>query len=183
MSAAPRVLLDACVLYPPVLRGVLMNCAVAGLFVPLWSPRILAEWAHAAGRSGADSAALAAEAIGRLRAVFPEAEVVPAEATEAALDLPDPADAHVLAAALDGEADVLLTLNLRDFPRRVMAAHGLVAEAPDTLLMRLWLERPEVVAGAVAAAGVAGRAALKRAGLPRLGKALDSRVGGAQGEG
>lgn len=176
-GGAPKVLLDACVLYPPVLREIVVGCAAAGLLRPIWSPRILAEWAHAAGRGGAEQAARTAAAIAALRAAFPAAEVLPEAATEAALELPDPADRHVLAAALDGGADLLLTLNLRDFPRRALAPHGLRAEPPDTLLLGLWLAHPAPVAAAVRAAlgpDRALRAGLKRAGLPRLGRAMEA---------
>jgi hypothetical protein len=177
-AGSPRAVLDACVLYPPVLRDILVGCAEDGLFAPVWSSRILAEWAHAAARGGPESSARAAAEIARLGARFPEAEVLPAEATEAALHLPDPADAHVLAAALDGGAPVLVTLNLRDFPARTLAPLGITAVSPDDLLMRLWLTNPEPVARAVALArghSTAGlRSFLKRARLPRLGKALEA---------
>ena len=46
-----RAVLDACVLYPTVLRGLLQHCAAAGLYVPLWSGRILEEWRRAVVRS------------------------------------------------------------------------------------------------------------------------------------
>ena len=42
-----RAVLDACVLYPPVLRDLLLGCAEAGLYEPKWSERILEEWARA----------------------------------------------------------------------------------------------------------------------------------------
>ncbi|MBL3553988.1 PIN domain-containing protein, partial [Rhodovulum sulfidophilum] len=43
-----KVLLDACVLYPTVLREILLGVARRGGFTPLWSARILEEWARAA---------------------------------------------------------------------------------------------------------------------------------------
>ena len=177
-----RVLLDACVLFPAVLRDILLGCARAGLFSPCWSPRILAEWAHTAQRRGPDAGTAAVAAITALRAAFPDAETLPDAATETLLDLPDPADAHVLAAALAARADLLVTQNLRDFPARALAPHGLRAQSPDDFLMTLWLAEPETVATAVAAvqtetARHSGRPQplrplLKRAKLPRLGKAL-----------
>ena len=42
------------------LREILIAVADAGLYTPVWSPRILAEWRHAAARLGAYLAALAA---------------------------------------------------------------------------------------------------------------------------
>jgi predicted nucleic acid-binding protein len=183
-GAAPRALLDACVLYPSVLRDILTGCARAGLFAPLWSPRILAEWAHVAGRGGPAEAAAAAEAIARLRTACPAAEVLPDPEIEAALTLPDPADAHVLAAAVTGRADRLVTLNLRDFPARALAPFGITAQSPDEFLMALWLAHPGAVEASVDAALSEAqqrsaatpprprRSILKRSGLPRLAKAL-----------
>ena len=177
-----RVLIDACVLYPSVLREIVLGCAAAGLLRPFWSPRILAEWAHVAHRRGPAEAEVAASEIARLRSAWPGAEVLPEAEVEAALDLPDRADAHVLAAAIAADAAVLLTRNLRDFPARALAPHGLRAEAPDTLLMRLWLAAPTPVEAVVQAARQESarrsgrpqplRPLLKRAGLPRLGRAL-----------
>jgi hypothetical protein len=176
-----KAFLDACVLYPTVLREILLGCAGAGLFRPLWSPRVLEEWALAA-RKVPGGEALARGEIAVLRARFPGAEVAPGTATEARLWLPDPDDVHVLAAASDAGADVLVTFNLRDFPKRDVRAEGLRVENPDAVLMGLWLADAEAVGGVVervrsTAEALSGteqpvRSLLKRASLPRLGKAL-----------
>ena len=176
-----KAFLDACVLYPTVLREVLLGVARAGLYRPLWSPRVLEEWARAAAKLP-DGEAVARGEIAALRAAFPGAEVRPGAVTEARLWLPDPNDVHVLAAASDAGVDRLVTLNLRDFPRRDVMAEGLQAVSPDAFLMELWLEAPEPVARAAEAvraeaerlSGTAMpmRALMKRAKLPRLGKAL-----------
>ena len=61
-----------------------------------------------------------ASVLERTRAVmdgnFPDAVVTGYEAIAARLDLPDPGDRHVLAAAIREQADVIVTGNLRDFP-------------------------------------------------------------------
>ncbi len=57
--------------------------------------------------------------------------------------LPDPCDRHVVAAAICGEANIILTANLRDFPARALTPHGLVAEHPDSFLARLCRETPD----------------------------------------
>ncbi|RAP41409.1 PIN domain-containing protein [Rhodovulum viride] len=177
-----KVLLDACVLYPTVLREVVLKVAGQGLFTPLWSARILEEWARAARKIGPTGEAQARAEIALLRAAWPGAEVAPKAALEARLWLPDPNDVHVLAAAVAGGADAILTLNARDFPGHLLEAEGLVRAAPDGFLMDLWLADPGPVERAVAevhaaAERMAGepmalRALLKRARLPRLGKAL-----------
>ncbi len=176
-----KAFLDACVLYPTVLREILTGCAAAGLYGACWSPRVLEEWARAA-RKLPDGEAIARGEIASLRLRFPAAEVRPGAATERRMWLPDPDDVHVLAAASDAGVDVLVTLNLRDFPRGDLAAEGIELSNPDAFLMDLWLASPEGVAAVVedvrataerlSGEGQKMRPLLKRARLPRLGKAL-----------
>lgn len=173
--------LDACVLYPTVLRQILLGCAERGLFTPIWSERLLEEWGRAAARNGgpADAEIARAEAQDLTRR-FPAAGAEPGDT--AALWLPDPADIHVLATAIAAGADTIITQNLRDFPARELAPHGIGARAPDAVLMDLWLAASEPVERAVmqthaeaerlSGAALPLRALLKRARLPRLGKAL-----------
>lgn len=178
--ASGRVLLDACVLYPPVVRELLLAAAEAGLFAPRWSPRVLAEWRIAAARNhGLEGEDAAAAAIDRIERRFPGAAATPEADTEAALALPDAADAHVLAAAIAAGAETLLTFNLRDFPARRLAAHGIRPRHPDGFLWELLGAAPATMDRAIRlAASDAGaetadeiRRCLKRAGLPRLAKA------------
>lgn len=171
-----RVLLDTCILYPPVLRDFLIGLAGRGLFVPLWSDGVTAEWLHLVARRDPARLGEMTGRVARMAARWPASRVPPG--APESLDLPDPGDRHVLAAAIAGHADLILTDNRRDFPRRVLAAHRLRAVRADDFVMRLWLEAPQAVASEVAACwpGLAGRdrrRALRRAGLPRLGRALE----------
>jgi predicted nucleic acid-binding protein len=179
-----RVLIDACVLYPTVLREIVLGLAEKGEFTPLWSERLLEEWARAAARRGAGDEVVARGEIALLRARWPEAEVMASPATLARLWLPDADDIHVLAAAVDGSADLLLTLNTRDFPRRELDAEAILLRHPDDFLMDALTRSPAGVRGTVEAVHAEAerlsgeilplRALLKRARLPRLGKALAS---------
>lgn len=179
-----KVLLDACVLYPTVMREVLIGVATQGLYEPLWSQRILEEWARAAAKLGPGQEGLARGEIAALEARWPKASVTPRAGDEARLWLPDPADVHVLAAAVAGSADVLLTLNAQDFPRHTLKEEGLERETPDQFLRALWARHPakvETVARAVRAEAerLSGepwpiRKLMKKARLPRLGKALEA---------
>jgi len=49
-------------------------------------------------------------------------------------ELPDPNDAHVVAAALVARADVIVTNNTRDFPEPLMATLGMVVQSADEFL-------------------------------------------------
>lgn len=180
-----KVLIDACVLYPTVMREMVLGVARAGLFQPYWSDRILEEWARAAAKLGPGQEAVARGEVVTVKAAFPGASVpVPPEA-EQQFWLPDPADRHVLAAAVLGSCDAIMTMNAKDFPRNVLGEEGLLRVDPDTFLRGHWEAAPEAVAQ-VADAVLAEarrlsgedwtlRALMKKARLPRLGKALEGR--------
>ena len=52
-----------------------------------------------------------------------------------ALCLPDPDDRHVLAAAIVGRCDVIVTFNLKDFPASTIEAFGVETQDPDRFLL------------------------------------------------
>lgn len=178
-----KVMLDACVLYPTMLRELVIGWAEAGGFTPLWSPRILEEWRRAAARNGPQDAGIAGLEIESLTARFPEAMVSVTAATEAAVALPDPDDSHVLAAAVDADADELMTLNVRDFPTNALSAHGIIRRHPDEFLLEGLHADPGRMAALVETVMARARSfgidtsdrrkLLKRAKLPRFAKALD----------
>ena len=177
------VLIDACVLYPTVLRELALGAANKGLFQPLWSERILEEWQRAAARNGPQDAGIASLEIEAVTAIFPDASVTYSEETEERLKLPDENDRHVLAAAIDGGADELLTLNVKDFPTNILMAEGIMRRHPDEFLLELLNSHPnkmnlvleEVLSRAQSHEIDTSnrRALMKRAKLPRFGKALD----------
>lgn len=179
-----RALLDTCVLYPTVMREMLLKVAAQGLFAPLWSARILEEWARAAVKLGPEGEAQARSEIALLQANWPDALVPTKEGLEARLWLPDANDVHVLASAITGSADVIITVNVKDFPRHVLAEEGVSRADPDSLLVGFWQAEPQKVATAaeavlaeanrLSAEGWEMRPLLKKARLPRLAKALSS---------
>jgi predicted nucleic acid-binding protein len=177
-----KVLLDACVLYPTVMREVLLHVAAKGLFIPLWSDRILEEWARAARKIGPTGEAQARGEVALLKANWPKASIKPQPGLEARLYLPDENDIHVLAVAIAGNADELVTMNTSDFPKNTLREEGIERRDPDGFLWELASHYPDEVGGAVeqvrlTAERLSGapwemRALMKKARLPRLGKAL-----------
>src|SRR5262245_7754897 len=111
------VLYDACVLSPAPIRDVLIRVANTGIVRARWSERILDECFCSIVEQRAD---LAHDALDRTRRLMceavPDCLVTGFEHLEEGLDLPDPDDRHVLAAAIRGNAQAIVTLNLRDFP-------------------------------------------------------------------
>lgn len=181
MSDVSRVLIDANVLFPTILREIVTGVAASGAFTPLWSARILEEWARATRRLGPGAEEIARAEIALLRADWPGAEIATPEELTRTIVLPDPDDAHVLAAAIAGGAGTLLTSNRADFPNRILARHDVIPRDPDGYLAELDAEGigvgavvEEVRARTERISGhpVALRPLLRRAGLPRLAKRL-----------
>ncbi len=86
-----------------------------------------------------------------------------------ALELPDPDDQHVLAAAIVGRADLIVTKNLKDFPAHRLAPFGIEAQHPDVFVRNL-LEWH----GAAALAAVAEQRASLRCPPKSVGDFLDT---------
>ena len=177
-----RILIDTCVLYPTVMREVVLGCAAAGLCEVRWSDRILEEWARAARKIGPEGETLARGEIAAVSARFPDAVVGYAADQLRQFWLPDPDDIHVLAAAVVGSCDAIMTVNVKDFPRDVLGEYALLRVEPDRFLLDL-LETDRVRVVSVAEAVLAEarrlsgedwkmRALMKKARLPRFGKAV-----------
>jgi predicted nucleic acid-binding protein len=129
-------LLDSCVLVPNALCDTLLRLAEARFYRPLWSDRTLEEVHAAVLRIHPDLGA--ARIDNRLRAMttaFDDATVTTWEPVAAGLDLPDPDDRHVLAAAISGGAQALVTFNLKDFPDSAMSGTDVEARHPDEFLL------------------------------------------------
>jgi len=135
--ATYSALLDACVLYPQTLRDLLLSLAGAGLFHARWTEQINQEWVDK----------LLAKNPGRRLQVLRTLELVNQSVNDCLITgyehliesvvLPDPDDRHVVAAAVAGGVDVIVTLNLTDFPAGVLSPMGLEAQHPDEFLASL----------------------------------------------
>lgn len=172
----PAVFLDANVLYPGLVRRLILSAAQAGLLRPHWSPRVLDEWQIAiAGKQGPDAEMDVIAARQAMNRAFPDALVPMDPALEQDVHLPDRADEHVAAAAAG--CDILLTFNMRDFPKRRLRQLGYQVAHPDSFLWQLLSDQPKETEGAILSAlekaGVAPEdapKALKRGQLRRVGK-------------
>ena len=137
-------LLDANVLYAAGLRDILLRLANQYLYIPLWSARIHEEWIHNLLKNRPD---LPVEKLRRTQAEmdehFPAAVVTGYESLIKEISLPDSGDHHVLAAAAHGKADIIVTLNLQDFPSTQLARYALSARHPDTFIAGLFDAWPQ----------------------------------------
>jgi len=129
------VLYDACILYPAPLRDLLMYLALSDLYQAKWSARIHEEWIRNLLASRPD---LSPEKLERTRQLMDthvrDALVEGYEDLIESLELPDPDDRHVLAAAIKGKADFILTFNLKDFPETALSPYNIEAQHPDVFL-------------------------------------------------
>lgn len=143
-------MLDACVLYPAPLRDLRMHLAVAELFRPRWSDAVHDEWIRSVLRDRPD---LRHEQLKRTRALMNahvlDCVVTGFESLIAGLELPDPADRHVLAAAIVAGAESILTWNTKDFPQEALVPYRLTTRQPDEYLHSLLLARPQEFCNAV----------------------------------
>ena len=155
MAAIPA-LLDSCVLYPARLRDLLLSLAAAGLFRPIWSDSIHEEWMTNVLANRPDLTRAQLEATRRaMDLAFPAALVSDFEGLIPALNLPDPDDRHVLAAAVYARAELIITVNLNDFPKAALRSHSIVAAHPDSFVDCLFdLDEADAI-GAIA--GMRGR--------------------------
>ena len=141
---------DASVLYPAPLRDLLLRLARTGLFRAKWTDAILDECFEAIRRQRPD---LAPDRLARTRALMvqavPDCLVDGYQPLIDELELPDPDDRHVLAAAIQAGAEIIVTLNLRDFPDAVLEQYGIEAQSPDEFVLDLLSLSPAVVAAVV----------------------------------
>lgn len=132
--AGYRAVLDACVLVPVLKADVLLELGSTPLYEPLWSTEILKETLAAVKLiHGKDITAR----VDAMNEAFPDALITGMEKVRDGLTgLPDPGDAHVLAAAIVGRASVIVTDNVRDFPESLLGGYGLQAKSSE----EFWLD-------------------------------------------
>jgi len=117
-------LLDANVLYPAPMRDLMMWLAVDDVIRARWTEDIHREWIEALLRKEPNRSR---DALERTRDLMDrstrDALITGYHGLIDGLKLPDPDDRHVLAAAIVGRCDVIVTQNLKDFPRSVLAQY------------------------------------------------------------
>lgn len=128
--------LDACVLVPIAPCDTLLRFADAGAFRPLWSDGVEREAIRALCEIHPDiDPSRFHSRFRNMNEAFEDASVSGWEPLVDGLELPDPNDRHVLAAALRGRADVIVTENIKDFPAVLLEPFGIEAVRVDEFLM------------------------------------------------
>ena len=140
MIHSPRfvAVLDACVLYPAPIRDLLLHLAALDLYTPKWTDRIQEEWTRSLLINRPDLSRQQLQRIPEaMNSSFPDSSVEQYESLIAAVALPDPDDRHIVAAAIRCHADVIVTANLKDFPKECLSQFDVEAQHPDYFISNL----------------------------------------------
>jgi hypothetical protein len=112
-----------------------MEMAAMGLFRAKWTDAIHEEWISNLLINRPD---LSRQKLERTKELMNEAVadclVVGYESLSDKLELPDPGDRHILAAAIHCNADAIITFNLNDFPLEALAKYHIEPQHPDEFM-------------------------------------------------
>ncbi|GAB1542530.1 hypothetical protein NUACC21_52040 [Scytonema sp. NUACC21] len=115
-----------------------MRLAVTDLFRAKWTEQIHSEWIRNVLKNRPD---LTIESLIKIKDLMNknvrDCLVTGYENLITGLELPDPDDRHVLAAAIRCHASVIVTFNGRDFPSRYLAPYGIESQHPDDFILHL----------------------------------------------
>jgi predicted nucleic acid-binding protein len=143
------VLYDACVLHPAPLRDLLIRLARAGLVRARWTDAILDECFRSILRRRPELELSLKRTRALMVAAVADCLIDGYEDLIETLDLPDPNDRHVLAAAIRAGAETIVTANVADFPRDALSRHQVEAKHPDDFVVELVDTAPAAVLGIV----------------------------------
>jgi predicted nucleic acid-binding protein len=111
-----------------------MQLATANLFRAQWSEDIQEEWINALLREDRHTRAQLEGVKAMMNSALLDANVTDYAQHIPAITLPDPNDRHVVAAAIKGRADAIVTFNLKDFPAAALAPFNMEAIHPDDFI-------------------------------------------------
>lgn len=134
-SSRYTAVLDANVLYPTLVRDILMSLAVADLYHARWSATIQAEWTRNLSAQRPDIADRLPALADAMNAAVPDCMITGYESLIPSITLPDTDDRHVVAAAIVGHADAIVTFNLEDFPQSALEQFNIEVQHPDRFMM------------------------------------------------
>ena len=137
MAGAARYtsILDANVLYPALLRDILLTLAHADIYNARWTLTIERELTGALRKSFPDKESEITQIAQKMREAIPDCLVTGYESLIHSIELPDPDDRHVLAAAVVGHADAIVTLNTKDFPAQECSKFDIEIQSADAFLV------------------------------------------------
>jgi len=127
-----------------------MELAASGLFRAKWTDRIHDEWISNVLKHRADlTSAQLTRTRDLMNRAVPDCLVKNYEDLIDGLNLPDPDDRHVLAAAIAAASDAIVTFNLKDFPKDYLWSFNMEALHPDAFIhQQFGLDKASVLVAA-----------------------------------
>lgn len=152
MASQFTALYDANILYPSYLRDLMVELATTHTFRARWTTRIHDEWSR---NLLSNNPYLEKEKIERtislMNSAVDDCLVTDYEHLIEYYDLPDKDDRHVVAAAVKGNCDAIVTCNLKDFPPALMKQLNIEIKHPDDFIADLYeLHSMDVVQAVIA---------------------------------
>jgi predicted nucleic acid-binding protein len=130
------VIYDANTLYGNAQRDLLIRIARSGLVQAKWTDEIMDEMIGSLGKKRPD---IGEDKLVRLRELMngavADCMVTGYEPLTETLELPDPDDRHVLAAAIKSGAQVIVTTNMKHFPPAQLQLWNVEAKLPDDFVL------------------------------------------------
>ncbi|MEJ7830565.1 MAG: PIN domain-containing protein [Segetibacter sp.] len=137
-SSKFTAILDANVLYPAPIRDLLLHLANVELYIPKWTEIIQEEWISNLLLKRTD---LKRESLEKtkeaMNAAFPDSNITNFQEIIDSLSLPDKDDRHIVAAAIRSKADVIVTFNIKNFPKGYLKLYDIEAQHPDDFITNL----------------------------------------------
>lgn len=134
------VFFDASVLFKAAVTRFLLGAAQAAEYRAVWSERVVNEARD--NLTAASRLAALAALDQNLRLIRDPVVGAGSRRTESSLSFTHPGDRHVLAAAIDSRATILITDNLRHFDTGEAARHGISVVGPDRFATQLAERNP-----------------------------------------
>lgn len=137
VGVASIVVYDANVIYPGSLRDLLVRLARAGLVEARWTNQILKEMVDAIVRRQPNLRTKLERTCSLMNSAVEDALVIDYEYLIPDINLPDPNDRHVLAAAIHSNAQTIITNNLKDFPQDILDIYEVKAQSADDFILSI----------------------------------------------
>jgi len=163
--------LDACVLYPWATCDLLLRLAERNVYRVLWSRAVLDELRRTLLDVAGITPDQAAYRLDCMERAFPDAMVEGYEDIVSAMGVSE-GDRHVLAAAVVGRADVIVTDNIRHFPDAACDPYGIEVQSADVFLTHAMSLYPHIAAEAFLAQVAISRAETVASALAKMERRL-----------
>ncbi len=149
VSSRYTAILDACVLFSRLQRDVLLSLAHANLYTARWTHEIEREWTSALVARYPEASSVIPSLLAQMREAIPDCIIVDYEPFIEGIELPDKNDRHVVAAAIRGNADAIVSMNTKDFPLSVLSKFDLELQTPDQFVLNQIMLHPPIALTAI----------------------------------